>query len=175
MDESQEFSFSTMNGECHVNDDSICFTYSQTWNRMERIFGKHSRRRSVVLAILIGTPLILLAIACFALGFWEFVAAPLIFGLVLLIAALWTLFGEEYSYPTSISRSDIRDISCIPPKGMRLSQFTITYQSEDRVCKTAFCLPCGQSPLTNYRERFEAYQAVTEAFVTAGLVTAPDS
>lgn len=166
MNQSHDFRFAIMNGECHVTDESICFTYDRDWERLERVFGKSSWRRTAVMALVVGVPLSCLGLACIALEQWHLAAYPLFFGFLLMSAPLLNFFSEEYSFPASISRSDIQAVTSSPPTTSGLGLFTITFMSEGVLCKTGFNLPIG-----NYRERVRSFQAVTEAFVQMGLIS----
>ncbi|MEK6262728.1 MAG: hypothetical protein AABP62_29370 [Planctomycetota bacterium] len=166
MSQSHDFRFAIMNGECHITDESISFTYDHDWERFVRVFGKPSWRRSAVMALVVGVPLSCLGLACIALEQWHLALYPLFFGLLLMSAPLLNFFSEEYFYPASIARSDIQAVTSRPPTMSGLGYFTITFMSEGVLCKTCFGPPTG-----NYRERVRSFQAVTEAFVQMGLIS----
>lgn len=169
MSPSQDFSFAIMNGECRVTPESIDFAYDRRWRRLEHVFGKPSWRRSVVIALCVGLPLICIGGVCIAIGLDTLAAYPFVFGLFLLLAPFLTLFSEEYVYPDSIARNNVEEVTGSPPGAGslgRLGSFTITFLSDGQPRKTMFCLPYGSS-----KERVSTYQAVAEAFAHAGLLS----
>lgn len=161
MIEPTEFSFAIMNGQCRLASDAIYFDYSQSWKLFCRFFGQPSRRRSVVIALVLGLPLILFAITLAVFEQWHFATYPLFWGVLLVVGSIATFFYEEHSYPGRIPLSAIQDVVSYPPAGM----FTIIFESDGRIQKTAFCIRCA-----NWRRRAESHQAISDVFASAGLI-----
>ncbi len=166
MSKSQELSFATTNGRCHITADSVIFEYDLAWNRLSQIFGKPSWERRVRLAFILGVPFVCLAVGCLMIGLWHLALYPLFFGLILSFDPLSSLFVEEYYFPDIIPRKTIRSIVSDPPTKWKLSCFTITYDAEGTTHKTGFNLPC-----VPYDERIQAYQDVLKALAHLGLIS----
>jgi hypothetical protein len=151
----REFSFPIMNGHCRITSDAIYFDYDRKWKLFCRLFGQPSRRRSLVIAFVLGIPLILCAITFVAFGQWHLARYPLLFGVVLVLGSIATFFYDEHSYPESIPLNAIESVARQPPAG-----FTIIFEADSHIQKTSFCLRCA-----NQRDRSELFNAVSDIFV----------
>ncbi len=161
----RESSFAILNGRCQITAEALEFTYDPPWDTVLKIFGQPTQKKGILLGLAVSAPLLSLAAICFAGGRADLAAYLLPVGMPFLTGAISMLFRKEYLYPASVPRIAIHSITSRPPGTLRLGLFTILYQHEGHILRTAFNLPNGTA-----HEQSEAYQAILENFRETGLM-----